>query len=286
MKFATLGLLAVLLGNFCFADPGLAQTTPPIGAGADAIETLRQRAGSGDLDAMHNLGTTLLNDRDSGNDAEGLDWLRQAAQSGNWASAYYLAQSYLYGWHSLSNKGREDLQEGIRWLRMAGQNVPPETEGGDVYTFLGRIYSGFELGRIPSDIVPIDYEEATKWYRLCAVEYSSYCQRELGNILLESPTTAVEGYKWLHRAADLANPMAMHDLGELFSAGRVVRKDLVQSLAWFECAKKWNPGVGAYFYYLRADTETKIAEISRSLAPLEIERAHQIASGFKPVKHY
>ena len=98
---------------------------------------------------------------------------------------------------------------------------------------------------------------------------------------------AAEGYKWLRHAADLGNPWAMYDLGELYAAGNVVQRNYVQSLAWFERARKWNPGEGLYDgQYLRDGIEGKIAEISAFLSPAEVAKAQQIASDFHPVKHY
>jgi len=275
-------LLVSLLTELILTAPCLAQATDtPL----ESIDALRQRAQMGDVSAQRMLGSDLLNDGDSSDDEEGLDWLRRAARSGDWSSAYYLGQAYLYRWHSLSDD--DTLTETIEWLRMAAQNVPPDNEvANDLYALLGRLYSGFELRDVRGHYPPLDDEEAIKWYRICAAGYDSYCQRELGDLLLKSPATAAEGYRWLRHAADLAHPEAMFELGELYAAGDIVKKDNVQSLAWFERAQKWNPGDGGYGQDLRYRVERKIAEISRPLSPVDIAKANDMAADFHPVHHY
>jgi TPR repeat protein len=266
-------LLLALLTQLTLAGPCAAQVTllPP-----EQIDALRQRAEAGDALARREFGLALLH---NGDPDEGLDWLRRAARDRDWFSANFLAGAYLYGGYSLSDDGSG---EGIAWLRLAGQNVPPDLPAADeIYRLLGRLYSGVELEGVRG-YPPVDEPEAIRWYRLCAVGDDSYCQRELADILIKSPATATEGYRWLRHAADRANPWAMVDLGELYAAGTIVPQDNVQSLAWFERAQTWNPGTGLYGQYLVAEIESKIADISALLSPAEQAKAREIADNFHP----
>lgn len=178
-------LLLALLTQPALAGPCSAQATDQ---SPEQIDTLRQRAQAGDVMARRALGLARL---ENGDIEDGLDWLRRTAREGDWFSANFLAGAYLYGSYSLSD---DTSNEGIKWLRMAGQNVPPDADvGNDVYMLLGRLYSGFELEGVRG-YPPVDNQEAIKWYRLCAVDYSTYCQRELGDILVK---IAVDGGRGL-----------------------------------------------------------------------------------------
>jgi hypothetical protein len=75
MKRATV-VLAAFLASLGYVEACGAQATPVAQVGGNSIATVRERAQAGDLNAMRQLGTTLLNDANSADDEEGLDWLR------------------------------------------------------------------------------------------------------------------------------------------------------------------------------------------------------------------
>ncbi|NJM91675.1 MAG: sel1 repeat family protein [Rhodospirillaceae bacterium] len=158
----------------------------------EAISDLRQRAATGELAAIHDLGTRLQDDGDPSNDAEGRDLLIRAGNLGYPNSASYLAKAYLYGWYEWSRTdGKANLDEGLRWLRLAGENARPDTLAQDDYRMLGDLYSGFRIRDIDSSGFPVDLTEAIKWYRLCAVEFETFCEGRLGEVLIQSPETAL-----------------------------------------------------------------------------------------------
>jgi TPR repeat protein len=249
----------------------------------EAIAALRQRAATGDLAAMHELGARLQDDGDTSNDIKGRDLLIQAGRLGYSNSASYLAHADLYGWYEWSRvNGEADFHEGLRWLRAAGDSAPADTLAQDDYRMLGHIYSGFPIRDIEQNVIPVDRGEAIKWYRLCAVEFERFCEGRLGELLIETPESAVEGFKWIEAAAAAGNVWSMYKMADLYAAGDIVQKDLVRALIWYERSRQWNPRVGGNATALYDSTETRIEEVSKLLIPQEIARALEMATKFRP----
>ena len=88
----TITLSIALFASIAKADEGTPLRSP------DAMAALKARAAEGEIAAIGELGAVLQNDKDPTNDIEGRDLLVRAAEAGSWSSAWYLAQSYLYGW--------------------------------------------------------------------------------------------------------------------------------------------------------------------------------------------
>ena len=274
--------LVALLANIVFVH-GACHAQQSSLTSPEAISALRQRAATGELAAIHDLGTRLHDDADRSNDAEGRDLLIRAGNMGYPNSASYLAKAYLYGWYEWSRMdGKANLREGLRWLRLAGENARPDTLAQDDYRMLGDLYSGFRIRGIDSGELPVDLAEAIKWYRLCAVEFETFCEGRLGEVLLESPETAVEGFKWLQAAADAGNMWSMSRMADLYAAGHVVRKDLTLALIWYERSRRWNPRAGGDATALYDESEFRIAEVSKLLTPQEVAYAMTEAGKFKP----
>src|SRR5215211_2485157 len=75
---------------FGLAAIGMVAFTPVDGVAEDSyfspkvIKELRERTAAGDLAAMYKLGYTLQGDPDESNDAEGRDFMIEAANRGYW----------------------------------------------------------------------------------------------------------------------------------------------------------------------------------------------------------
>ena len=147
---------------------------------------------------------------------------------------------------------------------------------------LGDIYSGFRIRGIEQNAFPVDRAEAIKWYRLCAVEFETFCEGRLGELLVQSPETAIEGFKWLQAAAGAGNVWSMNEMADLYATGNVVQKDLTKALIWYERSRQWNPRVGGDATALYDTSEARIAEVSQLLTPQEVAAAMHTAAKFKP----
>ena len=84
--------------------------------------------------------------------------------------------------------------------------------------------------------VPIDKNEATKWYLKAAEKGHTEAQFYMGyryahgKGVTQSYTEAV---KWFSKAAEKGNPDAMHGLGELYLKGTGVPQSRVDAYKWF-----------------------------------------------------
>ena len=249
----------------------------------EAMAALKARAAAGEIAAIQELGATLQNDKDPTNDVEGRDLLIRAADAGSWSSAYFLAQSYLYGWSDWALRdGEANIPEGLKWLRRAGETAPPDAEAQDAYRLLGKIYSGFPVkGALWPVTAPINDAEAIKWYRLCALELDPFCEWQLGRLLIKSPESAAEGVKWLLNAANAGHEYPMSDLAGLYEAGTVLKKDLEKAVIWHERSARWGVTVSGRTEF-EAAARQKVAELSKQLTPEQLARAMVAAEQFKP----
>ena len=252
------------------------------------IAALRERVAQGDMAAVHELGTVLQKDDDPSNDIEGRELLVRSANAGVSNSALYLAENYLYGWRpwALRSDGHADIAEAVKWLRVAGESIAADSEGRDTYLMLGDLYSENRINDVQVDIVPIDELEAIRWYRMCAVEFDTACEWRLGQLLLRSPESASEGFKWLKAAAKGGHPWSQRDLGELYKAGMVVKKDLMMALMWFEVSQRHNNRMGGDANAMFDSVAFEIDQLVKILSPADVEearkRAARMAAAAKP----
>ncbi len=272
-----LGALPILIVTLC--DPVVAES--PLRS-PEAMEALRERAASGEIAAIHELGATLQSDEDPDNDIEGRDLLIRAAEAGRWQSAYFLAQSYLFGWSDWARlDGEANFPEGLSWLRRSGEMAPPDAQAQDVYRLLGQIYSRFLVKGTMWPEIPVDEAEAVRWYRLCALELDPFCEWQLGRLLIKSPEAASEGIRWLLNAANAGHEYPMSDLARLYETGTVVEKDLEKAIIWHERSARWGMAVSGRTEF-EAAARKKVAELSEQLPPETVARAIETATQFRP----
>ena len=253
---------------------------------ADEIAVLRQSAQSGEPESLHALGVALQNDSDETNNLEGRDLLIQAAEAGRWGSAFYLGQTYLYGWKDWGRvDGEANGQEAVRWLRRAGEIAAGDPYARDVYSLLGQIYAGQYIRDLPHNLPQKDVVEAAKWFRLCAVSddpYTGrYCRGQLGMLLIEQPGAEREGLEWLEKAAAFAEPWSMNRLGDVYSNGKIVPSDLPLALSWYKRSIEWTERYGIQ-NDLISDSRWKAEELKKRMVADQIVRGEELAREFKP----
>ena len=125
---------------------------------------------------------------------------------------------------------RGDYEAAITLLR-------PLAENGDVeaQVFLGNLFE-FGYGE------PVDFVEASRWYRRAAQAGNILAQAKLGRMLAglsdnETFNTGLprdypEALDWLTRSAERSNSIAQTALGIMYYGGRGVPRDYVQARMW------------------------------------------------------
>ena len=99
-------------------------------------------------------------------------------------------------------------------------------------------------------VVPQDYREAVRWYRLSAMQGYSNAQYKLCEMSDRGqglPQDYQEAFRWCGLAADLGHAGAMFTLGRLYHTGHGVAPDVVRAHMWYNLAaangyddgKKW-----------------------------------------------
>jgi len=88
-------------------------------------------------------------------------------------------------------------------------------------------------------VVPQDYQEAVRWYRLAAMQGYSDAQYQLctmSDIGRGLPQDYQEALRWCSLAADQYNVRAMYNLGVHYQYARGVSKDLIRAHMWYNLA--------------------------------------------------
>jgi TPR repeat protein len=107
-------------------------------------------------DAEYAIGRMLLRGRGVPRDAkESVVWLKKAAQHGNPAGQYMLAEAYEAGWGVRADEG-----EAYYWYRRADQGDPVELQEQDV-SFEPKIAIAALRRRLPADLIA-DYDAKLK----------------------------------------------------------------------------------------------------------------------------
>ena len=198
------------------------------------------------------------------------EW-RPLAEQGNAEAQFRMGRLYDYV------QQYQDLQEAIRWYRLAAEQGLPAAQNS-----LGLRYS---IGRgVPHDYkeavrwwllaaeqefaeaqywlgvsyeekrgVPEDYKEALRWYRLAANKGSVAAQHRLGlayaNGGLGFPKDYREAFLWYRLAVEQHDDrnierteivLALYSLGEFYANGQGVPQDYVQAHMWYNLAAGQN----------------------------------------------
>lgn len=191
----------------------------------DPIAALRAAAEKGDAAKQYELAQRYRYGQDvRQDDAEALKWLRRAAEGGSADAQHDLGFRY-----ELGEGVQEDYAEAVRWYRRA---VEKQHSGAQIN--LGELY-------LKGKGVPKDCAEAAKWFRLAAAEEDPWAQFHLGVLYATGcgvPQDDAEAVKWYRLAAEGWHDDAQRNLGFMYHAGRGVTKNAAEAARWFR--RSWN----------------------------------------------
>ena len=199
--------------------------------------------------------------------AEGVKWLRQAAEQGDSEARFILGQAYITG-----GGVKSDLAEAVKWFRLAAEQGHAEAQCG-----LGDVYRGcYPWGAVEENLAEAvkrcllaaeqgqaeaqynlalfydfacemgghfeeDLPEAARWYRLADVQGHAEAQSSLGNAYAygegvgEDKALAV---KWWRLAAVQGQAEAQVRLGQAYEHGEGVAQDQDEAAKWYRLAAK------------------------------------------------
>lgn len=136
----------------------------------------------------------------------------------------------------------KNLKEALKWYQLAAEqgNAKAQTTLGSMY-HLGTFIEDPKLPPTPPrfNLVPQDYKEAARWYRLAAEQ--GYLPAELNLAAMYNAGQGVsqndkESLKWYRLAAEQGDVTAQRTLGTLHYQGLRVRQDYKEASKWFQMA--------------------------------------------------
>lgn len=212
---------------------------------AEDLEALRERAESGDTEAMNYLGYLLLNGTEERQRdvAEGLIWLARAAGAGDVKAASNLGWLYLQG-----DLVERDYTMAAKWLNKAAEAGLPVAQ-----SMLGDLYRDGQ--GLPADTMAADslYRRAFesglrdagfKLYELHKETYAdlSADEKAATGVYYYLRGAPSEGVKLFYLAAEEGNPRALALLGDAYTRAVGVPYDYNLSLKYYaEGARAGNP---------------------------------------------
>ena len=128
--------------------------------------------------------------------------------------------------------------------------------------------------------VPLDHEEAMRWFVMAAEQGFAEAQYTLGlihrglmnlgglDIELDSPEDAM---RWYLMAAEQGHIEAQFDLGWAYANGEGVTQDYAEAYAWFSAASAQG----------RDDAEETLQALLRDMTPSQAERAEILAREYQ-----
>lgn len=123
------------------------------------------------------------------------------------------------------NEGR--YEDALKlWLPLAGDGVP------EAQNNVGYLYSE-GLG------MPVDHEEAARWYALAADQGNAGAQASLADMYYNGEGVAQDyraAFRLYELAANQGNVNAQFNLAVMYRSGRGVEESLVQTLKWYAIA--------------------------------------------------
>ncbi|MBR0168631.1 MAG: toll/interleukin-1 receptor domain-containing protein [Synergistaceae bacterium] len=153
-------------------------------------------------------------------EAEKVEWLRNAAEQGDARAQYTLGEMY-HGGLSVEKK----YVEAAKWFRKAAEQ--------------GYAYAQFNLGNMyyNGEGVKKNKSEAVKWFRKAADQGYAYAQFNLGNMYYNGEgikKNKSEAAKWFRKAAEQGDAEAQFNLGDMYYNGDGVKKNKSEAVKWFK----------------------------------------------------
>ena len=259
--YAALVLIAVVAGFLYFSDTTESVALPPrplppvVAVPPESrLDRLTRQARAGDVMSQQQLGQVYYMGMDVTRDyAEGVRWLKMAAERGDAVAARLMGFAYRFG-----NGVVADEAQAVSWWRLAA------SKGDDVASFemakayldgrgvaeskadaLGYCRSAADMGYqhaqlylgywyLKGVIVAQSNSDAFLWLRKSAVQGNSEAQNYLGTMYrdgLSVPPSDSEAIRWFRFAVDHHSGPGCVSLAWMFSQGRGGSKDETQANA-------------------------------------------------------
>jgi TPR repeat protein len=129
--------------------------------------------------------------------------------------------------------------------------------------------------------VPVDLNEAVKWFRRAADQRDAAAQFYLGVIYSEGhgvPQDYAEAAKWYRLAANQGDALAQYNLGLAYARGEVGEPDNVSAYVWFNLAAARIPASDAR----RGEAVSSRDAVASKMTPDQITEAQKRAREWKP----
>ena len=137
------------------------------------------------------------------------------------------AQAKLGWMYSTGNSAPKDVNKGIAWYTIAGNNGDHNAQYN-----LGVIYGNGQG-------VPKDYKKSAYWYLKAAEQGDREAQYSIGTMYYKGqgvPKDKHTAMQWYQRAADQGFPLAQWNMGISYSKGEDVVQDDQKAVYWFRKA--------------------------------------------------
>ncbi|KAF9558433.1 hypothetical protein EC968_007098 [Mortierella alpina] len=204
-----------------------------------------------------------------------LSYYRQAAERGDAAAQFTLAQMYEQG------QGVEASEaEAVKWYRKAAEG--------------GNAEAQFSLAQLYDDGrgVKEDLDHAARWYRRAADQGHADAQYKMGSwcsLGFGVEESNVEAVYWYRKAALQGHAAGQLNLGYMYHSGQGLKKDDVEAVAWYRKAAEqgeegalMNLGVMYYHGYGVVQSYTQAVALYRQAADQGDQNAkHKLATMYE-----
>lgn len=206
------------LGSFYYVGDGVTKDVH------EAEKWIRKAAEQGDMEAQYYLGIMYYNgDSVEKDDVMAAKWFQKSAEQGNLYAQYDLGRLYYAGYGV-----PKDYAEAAKWYRKAA------LQGYSLAQFkLGEMY---RQGDIESTEYSDSVTEAVYWLNKAALMGNDDAQNSLGLICEMIYFTYPQAMEWYRKAAEQDNAAACRNLGSMYLWGTGIEKDNLEAAKWLKKA--------------------------------------------------
>ncbi len=286
--YVALVLVAIVAGFLYFSEdpkpkPVEAPAAPRVVAPPESrLDRLTRQARAGDVVSQQQLGQVYYMGMDVTRDyAEGVKWLRMAADRGDAIAARILGFAYRYG-HGVT----KDEAQAVSWWRVAAGK--------------GDAIASFEMSKsyLEGRGVAKSEAETLSYCRAAAERGENHAQLYLGYWYLVGyivTKSNADALAWFRKSAVQGNADAQSYLGTMYRDGLSVPVSYDEALRWFRFAIAHRSGAGcanlAYMYFDGKGVAKDVAQGNSYLlkgalwdddrSQMELGRRHASGIGFE-----
>ncbi len=173
---------------------------------------------------------------------------------------------------------------------IGGWNLPEVTkfaQRGDacMQYILGQLLEHLRVRNVRPVDLPIDWNEAAKWYRLAADQGHGDAQSSLaGHHFMGTGARQdyVEAVKWSRKTADQGLSCAQLQLGEMYRDAQGAPRDTVRAHMWMNLAATDQLGFDFGRGYCVEAARTERQDLATKMTPAQITEAQRLARDWKP----